>query len=136
MLWRLHSGPLPLCMCTGIMVSLMDVGPRLGMIRVGWLVSKRLVRRLDVVSGVWIVIALIWWVLMWAPWCLPLCLRIRHCILEIEVVLSICRGHGDRSRAEVDTWAQVATRLETKVGLRWRCGNLSKHGYEHQDTKN
>ena len=32
LLWRLHSGPLPLCMCTGIMVSLMDVGPRLGMI--------------------------------------------------------------------------------------------------------
>ena len=80
------------------MVSLMDVSPRLGMIRVGWLVSRRFVRRLDVVIGVWIVIALIWWVLMWAPWCLPLRLRIRHCILEIVVVLSICRGHGDRAR--------------------------------------
>ena len=32
LLWRLHSGPLPLCMCTGIMVSLMELGPRLGMI--------------------------------------------------------------------------------------------------------
>ena len=86
----------------------------------------------------WIVIGLLWWVLMWTPRCLPMCLMIRHCIFEIDVVLCICRGHGDRSRcrAEVDTWAQVATRLETKVGLRWRCGNLSKHGYGHQDTKN
>ena len=34
LLWRLYSGPLPLCMCAGTIVSLMELGPRLGMIRI------------------------------------------------------------------------------------------------------
>ena len=33
-LWNLHSGPLPLCMCTGVIHSLMDMIPRLITMRV------------------------------------------------------------------------------------------------------